>query len=100
MGFFWVSSFTIKHVFVKNPDPEPMTVSCSSIVVFCASEDFDVVSNAIYADLANPFRVEQLTEPPYYITRQYGTNYSIHLLLQCVDCRVLGGEALKPDFWQ
>ncbi len=99
MGFFWVSSFTIKRVFVKKPDPEPMKfVMCSSLGAYCESEDFNDVVESI--NVAMTTFANLLTEPPLYITRQFGTQYSVHLSPQCVDCRVLGGDNRKPEFWE
>jgi hypothetical protein len=98
MGFFWVSSCAVKRVFIKSPDPSPMILSCSTIGTYSGSEDFNDVVEKLYEELARYSDI--LPEPPVYISVQFGTQYSIYKTTQCIDCRILGGDALKPDFWE
>jgi hypothetical protein len=97
LGFFWVASCTSKRVFV-NSLASPEGLSCSSIGTFCESIKFDEIAACIYSQMM--VFSDILTEPPLYISVQYGTQYSIYLTPECVDCRVLGGVARKPDFWE
>ncbi len=97
LGFFWVASCTSKRVFV-NSLASPEGLSCSSIGTFCESTNFDEIAACIYSQMM--VFSDILTEPPLYISVQYGTQYSIYLTPECVDCRVLGGVARKPDFWE
>jgi len=99
MGFFWVASCAVKRVFVKNPGPSPMLVgSCSGLGVYCESTDFNVIADRLYFALTS--FADILTEPPIYISVQYQTQYEVHLTPQCIDCRILGGSAQRPDFWK
>jgi hypothetical protein len=97
MGFFWVASCAVKRVFMKSP-ASPEGLSCSSIGVYCESTNFDDIAALLYSQLIVFAAI--LTEPPLYISVQNNTQYSIYLTPQCVDCRLLGGVALKPDFWE
>jgi hypothetical protein len=97
LGFFWVASCTSKRIFL-NSLASPEGLSCSSIGTFCESTNFDEIAACIYSQMM--VFSDILTEPPLYISVQYGTQYSIYLTPQCVDCRVLGGVARKPDFWE
>ncbi len=97
LGFFWVASCTSKRVFIKSL-ASPEGLSCSSIGTFCESTNFDEIAACIYSQMM--VFADILTEPPLYISVQYGTQYFIYLTPQCVDCRVLGGVARKPDFWE
>jgi hypothetical protein len=98
MGFFWASSRTIKHAFVSIPSLPSDGQSCKYIGIFCESNDFDVIAAGIYSALAASANI--LPNPPIYITVQNNTNYDIVLTPQCADCRTLGGDARKPDFWE
>jgi hypothetical protein len=98
MGFFWVSSCAVKHVFIKSLNPSPMIVTCNAIGAYCESEDFNDVTNVLYSTLKS--FSDKLTEPPLYINSKYHSQYHIYLTRQCLDCRVLGGDARKPDFWE
>jgi hypothetical protein len=99
MGFFWAASFTVKRVFIKNPTPSPMLSGmCYLLSAYCESEDFNDVVARLNIALANSSAI--LTEPPLYISVQYRTQYSIYLTPQCIDCRILGGDIYKPDFWE
>ncbi len=97
MGFFWVASCTVKHVFIKSLN-SPEGFSCSSIVAYCESTNFDDIAACIYSQLIG--FANDLTEASYFIGVQYGTQYSIYLTPWCVDCRWLGGVPRKPDFWE
>jgi hypothetical protein len=97
MGFFWVASCAVKRVFIKSP-ASPEGLSCNSIGTYCESTNFDDIAASLYSSLTVFAAV--LTEPPLYISVQNNTQYSIYLTPQCVDCRVLGGVARKPDFWE
>jgi hypothetical protein len=97
MGFFWVASCTVKHVFIKSLS-SPEGLSCSSIGIYCESTNFDDIAARIYSQMI--VFADMLTEQPLYISLQNGTQYNIYLTPQCVDCRVLGGVAKKPDFWE
>jgi hypothetical protein len=96
-GFFWVASSAVKHVFIKNITL-PEGYSCSSIGTYCESTNFDDIVASLYSSLTT--FADILTEPPLYITVQHNTQYSIYLTPHCVDCRILGGDARKPDFWE
>jgi hypothetical protein len=98
MGFFWVASCTVKRVFIKSLTSSPEGFSCSSIGAYCESTNFDDIAACIYYQLIG--FADILTEAPYYISVQYGTQYSIYLTPWCADCRWLGGVARKPDFWE
>jgi hypothetical protein len=99
MGFFWVSSQAIKRVFIKNPNPSEMrTPGCYNIVAYSESEDFNDVTERLNEAIAS--HLDMLQNPPYYITVQYRTNYRISITPYCVDCRILGGDAKRPDFWE
>jgi hypothetical protein len=97
MGFFWVASCTVKRVFIKSLT-SPEGFSCRSIGTYCESTNFDDIAACIYSQLI--VFADLLTEAPFYISVQYGNQYSIYLTPQCVDCRVFGGVARKPDFWE
>ncbi len=98
MGFFWAASYTIKRVYIKSPKPSPMKSDCSIVATYCESEDFDQIVNLLYTTLDN--FSDLLTEPPLYITVQNRNQYQIHLKPACIDCRIRGGDAKKPDFWE
>jgi hypothetical protein len=98
MGFFWVASSTIKRVFIKNPDPHEMILSCHWMGAYCESDDMNDILDQLYYIIS--LYPEDLTDPPYYITRNFGTQFHIALTPQCLDCRIVGGDARKPDFWE
>ncbi len=98
MGFFWVASSTIKRTFIKNPDPHEMSISCHWSGAYCESDDINDILDQLYYIIS--LYPEDFTNPPYYITRNLGTQFDIALTPQCLDCRILGGDILKPDFWE
>jgi hypothetical protein len=67
-------------------------------VEFCESTDFNVIADRLYITLAS--FADLLPEPPLYISVQYQTQYEVHVTPQCIDCRILGGSAQRPDFWK
>jgi hypothetical protein len=94
MGFFWVASYSMKRAFVKRPDPFPIS-GCSGFGAYSETEDMDDMLDCLYYILLR--YPEDFTDPPYYITRKFGTQFNIS---QCQDCRIHGGDILKPDFWE
>jgi hypothetical protein len=98
MGFFWVASCSIKRVFIKNPNPNHMILGCSSIGAYCESDDINDIFDHLYYIIS--LYPDMLTDPPYFITREKGTQFSISLSPHCQDCRILAGDILKPDFWE
>jgi hypothetical protein len=98
MGFFWAASCAVKRVFVKIPSQPSEAESCKYIGIFCESSNFNEIATRIYPALIASADI--LPDPPIYITVQYNTNYNIVITPQCADCRALGGDARKPDFWE
>lgn len=98
VGFFWASSCAVKRVFVNQPSIDAGEENCGYVVVFCESNDFDEIVTQIYPALSTFAYL--LPEPPVYITVERNVQYNIVLKRLCADCRVLGGEIQKPDFWE
>jgi hypothetical protein len=98
MGFFWIASCAVKRIFVKIPSQPPEAESCKYIGIYCESTNFNEIAARLYSALSASANI--LSDPPIYITVQNNTNYNIVLTPQCVDCRVHGGVARKPDFWE
>jgi hypothetical protein len=98
MGFFWVASYAVKRVFVHIPSGPWVYGTCEYVGTYCESNDFNEISARIYSALSK--FADILPDPPIYIRLEQNTNYSIVITPQCVDCRILGGEARKPDFWE
>ena len=97
IGFFWVASCAVKRVFIKSLH-SPEGLSCGSVGVYCESTDFNEIADQIYSALLAYDDI--LPDPPIYISVQYNTNYNLMITPQCIDCRVFGGVARKPDFWE
>jgi hypothetical protein len=98
-GFFWVASCTSKRVFVTSHAPSPMPGGyCSVLGVYCESADFNVITDRLSFALTS--FTDLLSEVPIYISVEYQSQFRIHLTRQCIDCRVLGGSAQRPDFWE
>lgn len=98
MGFFWVASCAVKRVFVNIPSQPPGVESCNYVGIYCESTNFNEIADRIYSALLAFANI--LPDPPIYITVQYNTNYNIVITPQCADCRALGGDVRKPDFWE
>jgi hypothetical protein len=104
LGFFWVSSCTIKHMFEKNPfvrsiiGPE----SCISYGI-CTDDlgDTEKLMNTLYNVIRN---TRNFPEPPvylYYVVDQMSGLACIFFTKdECIDCRLMGGTNHRPDFWQ
>lgn len=99
MGFFWAASSSVKRVFV---DPHNLrsgeAMACRYIGVYCESQDYNDIVAALYP--AFTAFAEELPEPPIYIAVEKSVSYHIVITPPCADCRVLGGDAHKPDFWK
>jgi hypothetical protein len=99
MGFFWVASYTVKRVFVNYHSMPPENgESCSYVGIYCESTNFNEIAPLIYSALL--YYADMLPDPPIYITVEHNTNYNIVLTPRCADCRFLGGDIRKPDFWE
>ena len=98
MGFFWAASCAVKRVFVNIPFQPPGAESCKYVGVYCESTNFNEIAARIYSALLAFANI--LPDPPIYITVKNNTNYLIVITPPCADCRALGGEARKPDFWE
>lgn len=83
LGFFGAASVTSKRLFVGyvpglEIDPNPLCIGPVPLGIFG------------WADV-DP------TDYPVYFTRIDG---AIHILMEdCLDCRMHGGDIVKPDFW-
>jgi hypothetical protein len=100
LGFFWVSSCTEKHLFVKNPflinysGPKYCNKygSCTENI----DEEF---INTLYNIIKY---TKNFPEPPVYIyyTTIFGFSCVYLTKDECIDCRLMGGTNHKPDFWE
>jgi hypothetical protein len=100
VGFFWVASCSMKRVFVKNPfHITPLfAVTCDYVGCYIETGNFNEVVDLIKIRMTEFANI--IPDPPIYITLRENTQYSIVLTPQCVDCRLLGGDNRKPDFWE
>ena len=101
LGFFWVSSCTLKHLFVEKPFNNGVgsdnlcdrSTTCSWLY----NDDFSF----LYAFIKNAYRFPK--PPPVFIYIEIvefsGTCFNFSKD-ECVDCRVRGGTIQKPDFWE
>jgi hypothetical protein len=100
LGFFWVSSCTVKHVFEENPFVRNQIgpKSCISYGI-CTDKEQEII-NLLYNVIKS---VRNFPEPPVYITisiNPYNGDLCASLSKdECIDCRVMGGINHKPDFW-
>ncbi len=105
LGFFWVSSCTLKHIFVENPfnnNSGPVN-RCDSLRACTSLKNLDIL-NYLYAFIDYNESIRKFPGPPpvYYYVR-FGSFGSICFMFskdECVDCRVRGGTIQKPDFWE
>lgn len=99
LGFFWVASSTIKHLFLKNPfhkireEPPP----CELAGFYSELTDKEELKSFMYSML--DFYSNILPEPPIYITMGTRYSYNFQLKPRCVDCRQVRGDINKPEFW-
>jgi hypothetical protein len=94
LGFFWVASCTVTNPFHITPPDQ----SCSAAGVYIESVNLNEILD--YLNSALLAFTDILPEPPVYITLEHNTNYNFMITPQCVDCRLLGGDTQKPDFWE
>jgi hypothetical protein len=106
LGFFWASSCSEKHLFLKNPwgvrGSEANPCRYASII---ANKVGDELENALLK-LILSFR--NIPKPPvyiYFVCDSFGGDcyYNVALTNDCVDCRLIPGSIKptnhKPDFW-
>ena len=106
LGFFWVSSCSEKHLFLKDPfhkfvhggGPTCSTLSLSASVAGKSLE------NALLNLIS---RSNNVPKPPLYIyviCDMNGCYYFVALTNACIDCRVNlingTGTTKRPDFWE
>jgi hypothetical protein len=100
LGFFWASSFTEKHLLVKNPfftNPEGPS-SCESIGIatyLCCQELIDYLFTTVR-------NMKDFPQPPVYIYvvgLVSGQNVYYFTKDECIDCRMMGATNHKPEFW-
>jgi hypothetical protein len=99
-GFFWVASCSIKHVFVKKPfsGPPHSDIKCEGVGCYIESTNPNEIVALLMYTLSEYAPI--IPDPPVYITFSQNTQYNIVITPRCVDCRLLGGVAQKPDFWE
>jgi hypothetical protein len=103
LGYFWVSSFTEKHLFEKNPFYNNIAIGPESCVSYGTCAEFldENLINTLY-------HITQYTKnfpvPPvymyYYIMPMSGLFCVYFTKDECIDCRRVGGNTHKPDFWE
>jgi len=105
LGFFWASSCSVKHLFLKDPfnTGEGGYGQCKTIIL---------PSNLVGKELENALlnlilRTKNIPKPPLYIYTVCGMSgciYYVALTNDCIDCRMnhLYGNGInqKPDFWE
>jgi Domain of unknown function (DUF4249) len=106
LGFFWASSCSEKHLFLKDPfhkfvqgdGPICSTISLSSSIAGKTLE------NALLNLIS---RSRNVPKPPLYIYTICGMNgcyYFVALTNACIDCRLNlingTGTTKRPDFWE
>jgi hypothetical protein len=105
LGFFWASSCTEKHLFLKDPFSLGIggTGTCNTLIL-----PSNLVGKQLEAALLNLIlKTRNVPKPPVYIYTVCGMSgciYYVALTNDCIDCRlniVSGkGTTQKPDFWE
>jgi hypothetical protein len=99
LGFFWASSCSMKRLFLNNPfHTFPPDEFCSKLVYYIESTNVNEILDNLNHALLEIAGV--LPDPPVYITVERNTKYNFMLSPQCADCRAIGGDIQKPDFWE
>jgi hypothetical protein len=100
VGFFWVASCSMKRVFVKNPFHiiPIFALRCEYVGCYIETGNFNEVVDLLKIRMTEFANI--IPDPPVYITLRQNTQYAIVITPQCVDCRLLGGDNRKPDFWE
>jgi hypothetical protein len=105
LGFFWVSSCTLKHLFVENPfgNTSGPDNQCASITG-CTSVMNPDILGYLYSFISYNMSIRKFPQPPpIFFSVEYGPFGSICFNFsrdECLDCRVRGGITQKPDFWE
>jgi hypothetical protein len=105
LGYFWVSSSTLKRVFMVNPFVNtlgPMN-RCDTVGPACTS-----ASNPDMIGFLNSYIKARInahdfpTTFPIFFKRYFTMQYVCFMFSrdECLDCRQRGGNTQKPDFWQ
>ena len=107
LGFFWVSSISEKHLFLKNPwgirASEANPCHNASIIANKVGEELENALLKLILSLRN------IPKPPVYIyfaCDPFGGDcyYNVALTNDCIDCRLIPGPIKptnhKPDFWE
>jgi hypothetical protein len=103
LGFFWVSSCSLKRLFLRDPfglGGNEGVVICEKVTV-CT----DLLGQKLEDYLLSFIKTaKNLThDPPYYIYYTPENCYNFALTDGCVDCRLIQGyptpTTQKPDFW-
>jgi hypothetical protein len=102
LGFFWASSTTKKHVFVKN---NPFNIlgtaltNCKSIIYVTDLSDQALINFLLTIIKSR----KDLPQPPFYIyftPTADGRTMVAFAKDECTDCRMIAGSNHKPDFWE
>jgi hypothetical protein len=98
LGFFWVSSYTEKHLFLENPFiKDALSPKSCSVVGSSTNLLGQDLINYLYTLIA---RTKNFPKPPpvfIYFTTPNGVYFTKD---ECIDCRLMGGSTSKPDFWE
>ncbi len=108
LGFFWASSCTEKHLFLRDPFGKVDKIQGETIIGFCRAlplyTDIYGKENIERQLLELILRTKNVPAPPLYIF--YGCTpsacyYYVSLANACVDCRLMYSKATnkRPDFW-
>ena len=109
LGFFWASSCSEKHLFLRDPFGKADKIQaeknygvCKSLVLFTDLYGKENIERQL---LALILRTRNVPAPPLYIF--YGCTsstcyYYFSLTNDCVDCRLMYRNSTnkKPDFWR
>ncbi len=107
LGFFWVSSCTLKRIFVENPfnngsGPDNNCDRATTCDLYY-TENYEAYLDFLYDEITfMKWGRDFPNTPPlfFYIEHVYKLicfNFSKD---ECVDCRERGGTIQKPDFWE
>jgi hypothetical protein len=106
LGYFWVSSCTLKRIFLEHPfgagGEEPDI--CKTLTVCTDQLGAELEKTLLNSINYYKSRYSDFPKPPVYI---YFTNpncYNIAKTRYCIDCRLMSAytpaTTKKPDFWQ
>ena len=99
LGFFWVASVSLNHLFLKDPFHKYKEPICSEFNIALWYAENEEQRDSL---LCRFFKVNSsyLPVPPFYFYENQFGIFGTTLEKKCMDCTAGGGTNQKPGFWE